>query len=201
MLRNISIFLAAAALVSACSLGDRTVERSVEDVRAMLQANDEALSLTHYLPSANHTTEHVSDGLIWHFTLNNQEYARMVVSVRPKDAQSTSVSSRFEEVDDAVGHGVAFLRRTAEMTSEEILTATLEGRPVNHGLLRDQFNTLAAKDSQLVAQAYTESTAKLFQEVQETGGAFSVNSDKPTRSSKPYDQKQPYDRTPAYDRN
>ena len=167
----------------------------------MLQANGNALSLTHYLPSSNHTTEHVSDGLIWHFTLNDQEYARMVISFRPKDAQSTSVSSSFEEVENAGGPGVAFLRRTAEMTSEEILTATIEGRPVNVVLLRDEFNTMAKKDSLLVAQAYTESTAKLFQEVQETGGAFSTNSEKPTLSSKPYDQKQAYDKTPAYDRN
>ena len=186
-----SIIVAAAALICACS-GDRTVDRSADDVRAMLQSNEEALSLTHYLPNSSHTTEHVADGLIWHFTLNDQDYARVVISLRPNGAQSTTVSSSFEEVDGAEGrHGITFLRRTAEMASDEIIAATLEGRPVNRVTLQKQLATMASKDSTLVAQAYAESTSQLFNEVQESGGAFAESSEKPTKSSEPYDQRLP----------
>jgi len=199
MLRCISISLAAATFLSACSLGGRTVERPAEEVRAMIQANEKELTLTHFLPSANHKTEHLPDGLVWHFTLNDRDYARMVISFQPRGGQSTSVSSSFEAVNDALGGGIPFLRKTAKATSEEILTATLEGRPVNRALLQEQLNILAAKDPQLVARAYMETSAELFKEIQATGGAFSATSG-PTRGSQPYDKRQPYDRTPAYDR-
>ena len=191
MLRELSIFVVA-VLLSACSSNERTIDQSAADLRAMIQANDEALSLTHYLPRSGHRTEHVADGLIWHFTLDDKDYARMIISLKPKGAQSTSVSSTFEAVDDATGkHGIAFLRRTAEMASAEVLAATLEGRRVDRELLQSQLASLAAKDSALVAQAYTESTSQLFNEVQESGGAFAESSDKPVRSSEPYDQKLP----------
>ena len=204
MLRNISIALAAAAFLSACSLGSRTVEKPVQDVRALLQANERALTLTHYLPSANHRTEHAPDGLVWHFMLNDRDYARMVISLRPRDGQSTSVSSSFEEVDDAIGPGIPFLRKTAKVASEEILTATIEGRPIDHAQLQEQIKAQAAKDPQALAataRGYMEVSAELYKEVQATGGAFSATSDSPARGSQPYDKKQPYDRTPAYDRN
>jgi hypothetical protein len=201
MLRNVLISLAA-VILSACSSGvDRTVERPVDEVRAMIQANEKSLMLTHYFPSANHKTELAADGLVWRFTLNDRDYARMVITLDPKDARSTSISSHFEEVNDAVGPGIPFLRKTAQATSEEILTATLEGRPINHAMLQDQLKIQAAKDPQALARGYMEASAQMFKEIQATGGTFSTSSTGAVRSSQPYDKKQPYDRTPAYDRN
>jgi hypothetical protein len=201
MLRNVLISLAA-VILSACSSGvDRTVERPVDEVRAMIQANEKSLMLTHYFPSANHKTELAADGLVWRFTLNDRDYARMVITLDPKDARSTSISSHFEDVNDAAGPGIPFLRKTAQATSEEILTATLEGRPINHAMLQDQLKIQAAKDPQALARGYMEASAQMFKEIQATGGTFSTSSTGAVRSSQPYDKKQPYDRTPAYDRN
>ncbi len=167
----------------------------------MIQANEASLSLTHYFPSAGHVTEHAPDGLVWRFTLNDRDYARMVITLHPEGAQQTSVSSRFEEVNDAVGPGIPFLRSTARATSEEILAATLEGRPVDHATLQEQLKIAAAKDPQAMARGYMEASAEMFNEIQATGETFSATSSGAVRSSQPYDKKQPYDRTPAYDRN
>jgi hypothetical protein len=202
MLRRVFIAVAAATLMSACSAGvSRTVEYPAEDVRTMIQANEPSLSLTHYFPSANHVTEHAPDGLVWRFTLNDRDYARMVISLDPQGAQKTSVSSRFEEVNDAVGPGIPFLRRTARATGEEILAATLEGRPIDHATLQEQLKIAAAKDPQAMARGYMEASAEMFNEIQATGGTFSATSDGTVRSSQPYDKRQAYDKTPAYDRN
>src|SRR5688572_32571168 len=123
MLRNLLIAVAAATFMSACSSGvSRTVEHPAEDVRVMIHANERSLNLTHYFPSASHESEHAPDGLVWRFTLNDRDYARMVITFDPKGAQ-TGVSSRFEEVNDAVGPGIPFLRKTARATGEEILAA------------------------------------------------------------------------------
>ncbi len=202
MLRRVFVAVAAATLMSACSAGvSRTVEYPAEDVRTMIQANEPSLSLTHYFPSANHVTEHAPDGLVWRFTLNDRDYARMVITLDPDGAQKTSVSSRFEEVNEAVGPGIPFLRRTARATGEEILAATLEGRPVDHSTLQEQLKIAAAKDPHAMARGYMEASAEMFNEIQATGGTFSATSEGAVRGSQPYDKKQAYDRTPAYDRN
>ena len=66
MLRKLLSGLGAAALLTGCSSGiSRTVEQPVEDVRVMIMANEPSLMMTHYLPSANHKTEHAADGLVW----------------------------------------------------------------------------------------------------------------------------------------
>ena len=202
MLRKLLIAVAAATFMSACSSGvSRAVEYPAEDVRTMLQANEPSLSLAHYFPSANHVTEHAPDGLVWRFTLNDRDYARMVITFDPKGAAQTGVSSRFEEVDDAAGPGISFLRKTARATSEEILAATLEGRPIDHATLQEQLKIAAVKDPQAMARGYMEASAQMFNEVQTTGGSFSTTSSGAVRGSKPYDRKKAYDRTPAYDRN
>ncbi len=202
MLRNVLIAAAAAIFLSACSSGvSRTVEYPAEDVRTMLQANEQSLNLTHYFPSANHVTEHAPDGLVWRFTLNDRDYARMVINFDPKGAQKTEVSSRFEELNDAVGPGIRFLRKTARATSEEILAATLEGRAVDHATLQEQLKIAAAKDPQAMARGYMEASAEMFNQIQANGGAFSETSSGAVSGSQPYDKAQPYDRTPAYDRN
>lgn len=201
MLRTVLVISGATAIVGACSLApSHTVERPAAEVRAMIQANENSLRLTHFFPSANHKTEHEADGLVWRFTLNDRDYARMVIKLRPRDALSTRVTSRFETVNDAVGPAIPFLRRTARATSEEIIAATVEGRPVNHALLQDQLKVEAAKDPQIMARAYMEASAEMFKEIQATGGTFSSTSNPAVRSSQPYDKRQPYDRTPAYDR-
>ena len=202
MLRKVLTAVAAATFMSACSSGvSGTVDYPAEEVRAMIQANEQALSLTHYFPSANHKTEHAPDGLVWHFTLNDRDYARMVINLDPEGVKQTSVSSRFEEVNDAVGPGISFLRRTARATGEEILAATLGGRAIDHAMLQDKLKVAAAKDPQAMARGYMEASAQMFNEVQAAGETFSATSNGPVRGSQPYDEKQPYDRTPAYDRN
>lgn len=202
MLRNVLIALASAIILSACSSGvSRTVERPVEEVRAMIQANEQSLMLTHYFPSANHKSELSADGLVWRFTLNDRDYARMVITLNPVGGQSTSVASKFEAVNDAVGPGIPFLRKTARSAGEEILTATLEGRPINHAMLQDQLKIEAVKDPHAMARGYMEASAQMYKEIQATGGTFSATSSGAVRGSQPYDKKQPYDRTPAYDRN
>ena len=202
MLRKILIAAAAATFMSACSSGvSRTVEHPAEDVRMMIQANEPSLNLTHYFPSANHKTEHAPDGLVWHFTLNDRDYARLVITFDPKGVEQTKVSSRFEEVDDAVGPGIQFLRKTARATSEEILAATLDGRPVDHAMLKKQLKIEAAKDPQALARGYMEASAEMFNQVQAVGETFSATSSEPIDRSQPYDQEQPYDETPVYDRN
>ncbi len=202
MLRKFLIAAAAATLMSACSSGvSRTVEHPAEDVRTMIQANEPSLSLTHYFPSANHKTEHAPDGLVWHFTLNDLDYARMVITLDPKGVQQTHVSSRFEDANDAVGPGIPFLRKTARATGEEILAATLDGRPVDLAMLQKQLKIEAAKDPQAMARGYMEASAEMFKQVQAAGETFSATSEGAVRGSQSYDQKQPYDRTPAYDRN
>jgi len=202
LVRNVLITAVAATLMGACSSGvSRTVEYPTEDVRTMIQANEQSLSLTHYFPTANHVTEHAPDGLVWRFTLNDRDYARMVITLNPKSAEQTKVSSRFEEVNDAVGPGIPFLRRTARATGEEILAATLEGRLIDHATLQEQLKIAAAKDPQAMARGYIEASAEMFNEVQATGGTFSATSNGAVLRSQPYDKTQPYDRTPAYDRD
>jgi hypothetical protein len=202
MLRYISIVMSGAIVLSACSSGvSQTVEKPVNDVRAMIQANEQSLMLTHYFPSANHKSELSADGLVWRFTLNDRDYARMVITLKPKNDQTTDVSTRFEDVNDAVGAGIPFLRKTARATSDEVLVATFEGRPINHAKLQDELKAIAVSDPQAMARGYMEASAQMFKEIQATGGTFSAGSEKPVRSSQPYDRKQPYDRTPEYDRN
>ena len=180
MLRNILIALSFGTIVSACSPGvSGTVERPVEEVRAMIQAHERSLLITHYLPSANHKTELWPEGLVWRFTLNDRDYARMVISLDRKGEQSTRVSSRFEQVDDAVGPGIPFLRKMARAASEEILAATLEGRAVNEVQLQEQLKIEAAKDPQLMARGYMEASGQMYKEIQETGGTFSEISNNP----------------------
>lgn len=202
MLRNILAAFAITATLTACSSGaSRTVERPAEELRAMIQVNERALMLTHYFPSANHKTELTPEGILWRFTLNDRDYARMTITLKRKDGQSTDVSSHFEEVAETTGPGVPFLRQTARTTSEEILTATLDGRPINHAMLQDQLKIQAAKDPSALARGYMEATAQMYKDIQATGGTFSMSSSPAVRSSQPYDKRQPYDRTPAYDRN
>lgn len=204
MLRMVLVVLAAAGILGCSSGVSHTMEKPIDEVRAMVQANERSLMLTHYLPGAGHKSELLADGMQWRFTLNDRDYARMVITLDAKNAQSTAVSTRFEEVNDAAGPGVKFLRETARATSQEILTATLEGRPINHALLQDQFKIQAAKDPLAVggmAQAYMEESARMFKEIQANGGAFSATSGGSAGGTQPYDKQQPYDRTPAYDRN
>jgi hypothetical protein len=91
MFRNVLIAAAAALFMTACSSGvSRTVEYSAEDVRTMLQANEPSLKLAHYFPSANHVTEHAPDGLVWRFTLNDRDYARMVINLDAKGTRGAA---------------------------------------------------------------------------------------------------------------
>ena len=201
ILRKLVIAVAAAALITACSGVGGTVEQPAEEVRAMIQANEQALNLTHYFPSASHKTEHAPDGLVWRFTLNDRDYARMAITLVPKGVEQTKVTSRFEEVDDAVGPGVAFLRKTARATGDEILAATLEGRPIDHAMLKEKLKAEAAKDPQAMARGYMEASAEMFNQVQAVGETFSATSDGEFSAPQPYDEKQPYDRAPAYGDN
>lgn len=196
MLRFLVSAFAVAALLSGCSGGSRTVDKPIDEVRAIVQAAETSIGMTNYLmPGAGHRTELLGDGLVWHFTFHDQDYARMKVSLAAKDAQSTKVTSAYEKAGEAVGPGVPFLQDTAKSLSEEILTAALEGRPLDTTALATKYKIQAASNPMAVAGAargYMDEAARTMKEMNSpSSGGY---------SSEPYDKVQPYDRTPAYDK-
>ena len=195
------VLVGVAAILGGCSGGvNRTVDKPIEEVRAIVQMSANSLTMAdHILPGASHRADLMPDGMVWRFTHNERDYARMTISLASKDPNSTQVSTKFEEVGDATGPGVPFAQETARGLSEEILTAALDGRQVNATALSDQFKIQAAKDPLAVggaARAYMDEAANMMKENQARAGT-SVGSGK----QQPYDKKQPYDKTPAYDRN
>lgn len=179
---------------------NRTVDKPIDEVRAILQMSANSLTMTdHILPGAGHRADVMPDGMVWRFTLNERDYARLTISLTSKDSNSTEVSSKFEEINDAAGPGLPFMRETARGLSEEILAAALDGRQVNATALAEQFKIQAAKDPLAVggaARAYMDEAANMMKENQARAGTYSSSG-----SQQPYDKKQPYDKTPAYDRN
>jgi hypothetical protein len=190
-----------AAIIGGCSGGvNRTVDKPIDEVRAIVQSSANSLGTADYiLPGASHRADLMPDGMIWRFTHNEREYGRMTISLASKDANSTQVSTKFEEIGDAAGPGVLFAQEAARGLSEEILTAALDGRQVNATALSDQFKIQAAKDPLAVggaARAYMDEAANMMKENQPRAGTYSSSGKK-----QPYDKEQPYDKTPAYDRN
>ena len=190
-----------AAIIGGCSDGvNRTVDKPIDEVRAIVQTSANSLGMADYiLPGASHRADVMPDGMIWHFTHNEREYGRMTISLASKNPNSTRVSTRFEEFGDATGPGVPFAQEAARGLSEEILSAALDGRQVNATALSDQFKIQAAKDPLAVggaARAYMDEAANMMKEDQPRAGTYSGGGKK-----QPYDKEQPYDKTPAYDRN
>ena len=199
MLRLVLVGLA--AILGGCSGGmNRTVDKPIDEVRAIVQMSANSLTMAdNILPGAGHRADLMPDGIVWRFTHHERDYARMTISLTSKDPSSTQVSTKFEEIDDAIGPGLPFAQEAARGLSEEILTAALDGRQVNATALSDQFKIQAAKDPLAVggaARAYMDEAANMMKENQARAGTSSSSG-----KQQPYDKKQPYDKTPAYDRN
>src|ERR671910_355371 len=81
-LRLLAAALAAALLGGCSGRIDQTVERSVDEVETSLEAAaKDNLYLAAQLPGAAHSVESSAGRIVWHFTLNDQDYARMVLTM------------------------------------------------------------------------------------------------------------------------
>ena len=100
------------------------------DVRTALAANESTLTFADQLVGAGHSAEATEQGIVWHFTVNGQDYARYIITIADKPGGS-KVSAAFEEVDGPANTAVPYLRDTARSVSDETLLATLEHRPIN----------------------------------------------------------------------
>lgn len=193
MRRRILAAALSLALVGGCTSGvGGKIERPVGEVEAMLQASD-ALALASHLPGTGHSVDARGGQVVWHFTLNNQDYARMNISLAEAGPEATRVSTRFEKVSDAVGPGVPYLQEVARAVSEESVAAAVEGRSIDLAELESRFKIQAATNPMAVSGA----TRQIWDEAIKIGEASSGTFE----NQQPYDKTQAYDRTPAYDRN
>ena len=182
-----------AVVVSSCSGGiDRTVDRPIGDVEAILQASTDKLYIADQLPGAGHSIE-ASDGrVVWHFTLNDQDYARMNFSLAAAGPQSTRVTANFEEVNDAQGEGVPYLREMAKAVSHESAAAAIEGRPVDMAVIQDAMKMVATNPSAVMgAQRAIWAEAVNIGEANNSRGSY--------QPPQAYDAPQPYDKPQPYD--
>jgi len=192
---RILIMALAAALLGGCSNGaGGTIDRPVGEVEAMLQAS-EALAFAAHLPGTGHSVEAGGGRVVWHFTLNDQDYARMNIALAQAGPEATKVTTSFEEVNDASGPGVPYLRGVARAVSEESVAAAVEGRSVDMAALQNRFKTELASDPMAVSGA----TRQIWDEAIRVGEASTGT--QTSSSGQPYDKTQAYGRTPVYDRN
>src|SRR4051812_35915397 len=95
-------------LLAACSGVSRTVDMPRTDVRLALTQNESTLSLADQLPGASHFTEPTEQGVTWHFTFSNQDYARYFIAIADR-TRGSHVSGRFEEVAGPSSPAVPYL--------------------------------------------------------------------------------------------
>ena len=195
MRRRILAAALSLAIVGGCSSGvGGTVNRPVGEVEAMLQASD-ALALAAHLPGTGHSVEAADGRVVWHFTLNDQDYARMTIALAEAGPEATKITTSFEEVNDAVGPGVPYLRGVARAVSEESIAAAVEGRSVDMAGLQNRFKAEIASDPMAISGATRQIWDEAIKVGEASTGSQTVN------NGQPYDKTQHYDRTPAYDRN
>ena len=195
MSRRILALAVAIALLGGCSGEiDRTVQRSPGDVEAILQSadSDKALALAAHVPGAGHWIEPGAGRVVWHFTLEGKDYARMNVSLAENGPGTTRVTSAFEEVNDAAGQGLPYLREVAKAVGEETAAAAIEGRPVDQAALVNRYKLQVAGDPMKVVgvtRRYWDEAAKITQE----GDTSSYQPPQSYDAPQPYDVPQPYD--------
>jgi hypothetical protein len=179
-----------ALALAACWGGiSRSVDSSPYDVRTALAANASTLTLADPLPGASHSAERTEDGIIWHFTVNGQDYARYVVTIADRGSGST-VSGKFEQVDGPSNQAVPYLRDTARAISEETLLASLEKRAIDVDALKRK----------LIVNTINGPTKIIGMQRAMMDEAVNVTRDYGSGSTSSYDKSHAYDRTPAYDR-
>ena len=193
MNRGLFACLSLAALLAACGGVSRTVDAPPIDVRTALAANSSTLGFADQLLGASHTVETTEKGFVWHFTVNNQDYARYVIDVTDKGAGS-KVSGRFEEVEGPNNSAVPFLRDSARAISQETLLASLEHRAIDASAFKRMLIVNAVRDPTAVAGMQQAVMAEAINAMQDINGGMSAG---PGR----YGQGHGYDRTPAYDRD
>ena len=81
-----------AGLLGACSGGvSRTVDSPPIDIRTALAANESSLTFVDQLVGAGHSAEATDKGIVWHFFVNGQDYARYVITIADKPGGSKVV--------------------------------------------------------------------------------------------------------------
>ena len=124
-------YVLAAGLLAGCSGGlSRTVAGSQDEIRARVEGNSEQLYLADQVVGATHWSEPQADGLIWHFALNNVDYAQYRI-VLDQRSDGTRVTARFAEVGQSAEPAIPYLRDSARIVSEQVLLAGLEQRPLD----------------------------------------------------------------------
>lgn len=185
------------AALAACSGGvSRTVDTAPIDVRAALAANSGTLGMADQLTGVSHSTETTDTGLVWHFTVNGQDYGRYVITIADRTVGS-KVSAYFEDVDvdGPANQAVPFLRQTARALSDEVLLASLEHRAIDANTLERVMITTTVRDPMAVAgmqQAIMGEVSNVMRE---------MNDPNPRMGPQAYDRQRGYDKTPTYDRD
>jgi hypothetical protein len=181
-------------LLGACSAGiSKTVDSSPMDVRLAIAGNESSLTFVDQLVGAGHSSEATDKGIVWHFFVNGQDYARYVINIADKPGGSR-VSASFEEVDGPDNSAVPFLRDSARAVSNEVLLSTLEHRAVNYGNLQRSLVVNTVRDPSKIAGMQRAIVAELDNSMQ------NISPNRAPDSHHAYDDRQAYDRTPTYDR-
>ena len=196
MNRGMVALVGIAGLLSACSGGiSRTVDSPPIDVRTAVAANESSLTFVDQLVGAGHSAEATDKGIVWHFFVNGQDYARYVINIADRPGGS-KVSASFEEVDGPDNSAVPFLRDTARAVSDEVLLASLEKRSINYDNLRRSLIVNTVRDPTKITGMQKAIVAELDNAMHDIGPGSSQAPDK----HHAYDETQSYDKTPAYDR-
>jgi len=180
-----------ALALAACWGGiSRSSDLTPYDVRTALAGNVSTLTFADQLTGASHSAERTEAGVIWHFTVNGQDYARYIITIADEGAGS-SVSGKFEEVDGPTNPAVPYLRDTAEAISEETLLASLEKRAID----------VAALKRKLIVNTVSDPTKIMGMQRAVMDEAANVTRDFGSGSyGRSYDKTHGYDKTPTYDR-
>ena len=194
MNRGMVALVGIAGLLGACSGGvSRTVDSPPIDVRTAVAANEISLTFVDQLVGAGHSAEATDKGIVWHFFVNGQDYARYVITIGDKPGGS-KVSAAFEEVDGPNNPAVPFLRDTARAVSNEVLLASLEHRAINYDNLKRSLIVNTVRDPTKITGMQKAIVAELDNSMEGIGPTQA-----PDRHHG-YDETQSYDRTPSYDR-
>ena len=194
MNRGMVALVGIAGVLGACSGGvSRTVDSPPIDIRTALAANESSLTFVDQLVGAGHSAEATDKGIVWHFFVNGQDYARYVITIADKPGGS-KVSASFEEVDGPTNSAVPFLRNTARAVSNEVLLASLEHRAINSDNLKRSLIVNTVRDPTAITGMQRAIVAELDNSMQDIGSGQAPDK----RHS--YDETQAYDKTPAYDR-
>ena len=145
------------------------------------------------LVGATHSSEATDTGIVWHFAVNGQDYARYVITIADRPGGSR-VSASFETVDGPGNSAIPFLRDSDKAASDEALLAALEHRPVNIANFQKALVINTVRDPTKITGLQRAIVAELDNAMQDVGSGQARD------THHAYDETQAYDRTPAYDR-